>query len=76
MLGADAVRGAQPLVGVRRRHADVDDRDVGAVHRHVAEEVVGRSRLRDHLVAGLREQPRDPLAEEDGVVGEHDPHAR
>ena len=31
--GADLVRGAQALVGVRRRHPDVDDRDVRLVLR-------------------------------------------
>ena len=42
---ADLARRAQALVGVRRRHLDVDDRDVGPVQPDVAEQVLGRSRL-------------------------------
>ena len=32
MRVADLLRRPQPLVGVRRRHPDVDDRDIGLVH--------------------------------------------
>ena len=66
----------RPFVRLRRRHPDVDDRDVRLVHRDVAEEVLGRARLRDDLEARLVEQPRDPLPEQHRVVGEHDAHGR
>jgi hypothetical protein len=39
----DLLRRAEPFVRVRRRHPDVDDGDVGLVHRDVTEEVVGRA---------------------------------
>ena len=58
---------------MRRRHADVDDRNVRLVHRHVPQQVLGRPRLGDDLESGLLEQARDTLAQEHGVVGEHDP---
>jgi hypothetical protein len=61
---------------VRRRHPDVDDRDVRLVHRDVAQDVLARARLRRHLESRLLEQPHDPLAQQHGVVGDHDLHAR
>ena len=47
-----SLRRPEALVRVRRRHADVDDRDGRLVHRDVTEEVVGG--------AGLRRRPRTP----------------
>ena len=76
MLLADLLRRAQALVGLGRRHADVDDGDVGLVHRDVTEQVLGVSGLRDDLEARLLEQPRDPLAQQHRVVREHDAHGR
>src|SRR5262249_18601258 len=74
VLLADLARGAQALVGVRRRHADVDDRDLGAVGTHLEEELLRVARLADHLEARVLEQTRDALAEKHGVFGEHDAH--
>ena len=74
MLLADLARGAQPLVGVRRRHADVDERDVRAVRAHLQHQLVGRPGLPDDVEPGLLEQSRDPLAEQNRIVGENDAH--
>ena len=68
------LRRHEALVGVRGRHADVDDGDVGLVHAHLAHELVGRARLGHDLEAAVREQPRDALAEEHRVISEHDAH--
>ena len=57
-----------------RRHADVDERDVGAAVANAGEERVGVADLVDDLEPAVREQVRDPLADERRVVGDHDPH--
>ena len=66
-------RCAEPFIGVRRRHPDVDDGDVGLVHRDVAEQVLGRPGLRDHLEARLLQQAGNALAKQNRVVRENDP---
>jgi hypothetical protein len=48
---------------------DVDDRDVGLVAPHLAQEVVCVAGLGDDLEARLAQQPRDALAQAGGVVG-------
>ena len=45
------------------------------MHADVAEQVLGRAALGDHLEPGVLEQARDPLAQQDGVVGEDYAHA-
>ena len=60
MLFTDRPRCHEPFVGVRRRHADVHDRDVGLVHRDMAKEVVGVARLGHDLEARLLEQAATP----------------
>ena len=72
LLGADPVRRAQALVGVRRRHPDVDDRDVGLVGADLAHQVLGVAGLAHDLEARFLEQAAQALAQEDGVVGDHD----
>ena len=67
-------RGAQAVVGVVGRHADVDDRDVGLVRADLAQQVLGVAGLRHDLEAGVLEQARGALAQQDGVVGDHDSH--
>ena len=61
MLGADRHRRLRPLVGVGRRHADVDDRDVGLLAPHDPLQRVGVTDLRDDLEAVLREDAGDAL---------------
>ena len=73
VLGADRLRGPEALVGVGRRHPDVDDRDVGVVLADGDEERVGVADLGDDLEAGLDQQPGDPLAQEERVVGQDEP---
>ena len=65
--------GPQPLVGVRRRHPDVDDGDVRAVLAHRPDERGAVADRGDHLGAGLLEQPDQALAEEDRVLGQDSP---
>ena len=74
VLVADLGRGAQALVGVRRGHADVDDRDVGLVGADLAQQVLAVARLGDHLEARLLEQARDALAQQQAVVGQDYAH--
>ena len=73
MLRADRLGGAQPFVGVGRRHPDVDDRHVRAQLPGGTQERVGVTDLRDHLEPGVDEQPCDALADEDRVVGQDEP---
>ena len=73
VLGADRLGGAQTLVGVGRRHPDVDDRDVRLVLADGGEQLRGVAGLGDDLEAGLGEQAGDALAQEDRVVGQGDP---
>ena len=72
LLGADPVRRAQALVGVGRRHPHVHDRDVGLVRADLAHQVLGVAGLADDVEAGLLEQAAQALAQQHGVVGDHD----
>ena len=72
VVGADLVRGAQALVGVGGRHPDVDDGDVGVVGADLAQQVLGVTGLAGDLEARLLEQAREALAQQHGVVGQHD----
>jgi hypothetical protein len=58
-----------------RRHADVDDHELGLVLAHEREQLVRVARLPDDLEAGSLEQAREPFAEEDIVVCDDDPRA-
>src|SRR5262245_59751065 len=73
MLLANLLRGDEALVGVVRRHADVDDRDVGFVAANLEQQVVGRRGLADDLEPRSLEQARDALAHQDRVLGDDDP---
>src|SRR4051794_5729103 len=67
-------RGADALVGERRRQADVDDAHVGLVAHHGADEpgpVLDRG---DDLEAALRQQAGEPVAQQREALGDHDPH--
>ena len=74
VLRADLHRGAQAVVGVGRRHLDVDDRDVGPVRADLAAQVDRVARLADDVEARLLEQPAQPLAEEQLVLADDHPH--
>ena len=68
MLVADPQRGAQAVVGVGRRHADVDHRDVRLVRPDLADEVVRVPRLAHDVEAMIAEEPGDSLAQQDRVL--------
>ena len=72
MVGADLVRGAQALVGVGGRHPHVDDGDVRPVRADLAQQVLGVAGLAGDLEARLLQQPREALAQQHGVIGQHD----
>ena len=63
---------AQSLVGMGRRHPHVDHGHVGLVRADLAEQVLRVAGLPDDLEAGILQQPSDPLAQQHGVVGDHD----
>ena len=69
---ADAPRGAHALVGVRRRHADVDHGDVRLERADRVHQVDGVLGLCDDLEARIREHACDALAHECGIVGDRD----
>src|SRR5439155_20549926 len=75
-LFADLARRPQALVGMRRRHADVDHRDVGLVRSGLAYQLLPVASLPDHLEAGLLEQPHDTFAQQHGVFGDDHPHGK
>ena len=76
MLAPYLVCGNEALVGVRRRHADVDDRHVRLVRADLAQQVGCIAGLRDDLDARLLEQTSHSFPQEQLVVGDHGPHGR
>ena len=63
VLGADPLGGDEALVGVRRRHADVDDRGVRAFESHLSEQALGVVGLGHDVDAGVgRAGARSPRA--------------
>jgi hypothetical protein len=50
---------------VRRRHADVDDREIGAGLTNQLDERLGGSALADDLEAGLGQKPSQAFAKQD-----------
>jgi hypothetical protein len=61
VLGSDPMGGAQALVGMGRRHADVDHRDVRLVRADLAQQVLAVARVAGDLEARLLQQPPDSL---------------
>src|SRR5262249_4043541 len=70
----DLLRGDQALVGLRRRHPDVDDGDVGRVLLDARYQLVGGSRGRDDLEPVVGQETGDPLAQQQRVVRDHYAH--
>ena len=64
-------RRPQALVGERRRHPYVDDRQVGPVLGHRRRPARRRHRARDRLDPAVGQQPRQPLAQQYGIFGDH-----
>ena len=54
--------GVEPLGGVRRRHSDVDDHQIGLVLMRELDELAPVARLADDLEVESLEQAREPLA--------------
>src|SRR3954451_15722204 len=73
VLAADVLGGDEPLVGPRRRHADVDQGDVGAVALDLAIERVGIGGEARDVDAALAQQRRHAVAHVGRVVA--DDHA-
>ncbi len=67
---ANLLGSGNPLVGVRGRHLDVDDRDVRAGELDPPQELGRVLGFPDHVEAGIGEEPREPLAEEHRIVGD------
>jgi len=59
-------------LGLRGRHADVDDCDVGAGLPHELGERVGIAGCADDIEAFTFEKARDPFPQENVVLGDHD----
>src|SRR5215210_5875786 len=66
--------GPHTLVLVRRRHAHVDDREIGIVLGDHREKRVCVTNPGEHLVTGVFEETGEALAQEDRVLGDHDSH--
>ena len=71
---AELERRLGALVRVRRRHPDVDDRDVGCVLVDHGEQLVGVGGPGHDVDPRLGEQVGQAVAQQPGVVGDHDPH--
>src|SRR6185312_6468897 len=73
---ADPLRAVgQQLGGVPLLHVlGQDDHDVGPVGVDLAQELLGVSGGRLHLIAGLGEQPGQALSQQHRVLGHHYPH--
>jgi hypothetical protein len=63
----------EPLGGVRRRHADVDDRQVGCGLLDQRQQMLAVVGQPDHGEAVPVEQARQPFAQQDVVIGDHHP---
>ena len=73
-VGSDAGRGLEALRGVRRRHPDIDHRDVRIAVLDEPQQRVDIAGLADHLEARRGKRRRQRLAEEHGIVGEDHAH--
>ena len=71
---ADLLRRDEPLVGVRRRHLDVDDRDLRPGELDLAPKLLRRSYLAHDLEPCFGQKPPEPFPEQHLVVGDYDSH--
>src|SRR5262245_1832718 len=71
---ADLLGRAQPLVGVRRRQADVYDDRVGRPQVDLAHQILPGLALTDDLESCLLQEAGQALPEQDDVLGDHDAH--
>ena len=71
---AQLLRGGEAFVGVRRRHPNVDDRDVRVGRGDRREQLIGVARLGDDVEALPAQQLGKPFAQEDRVLGQRYAH--
>src|SRR6266705_3345914 len=71
---ADRGRRTHTLVLVVGRHTHVYDGKIRLVLGHDGEQRFRIANTRDDLVPGILEQPREPFAQQDGVLGDHHSH--
>ena len=71
---SDLSRSLRAFVRLRRRHADVDDRDIRLVAANRVLQLVGIGRLGENLEAALGEDAGEPFAKEGRVLGDHYSH--
>src|SRR4051812_46701135 len=74
MTAADLVRGLDALVGLGRRHADVDDGQIGLVEVDRREQLIAGRRLGDDVDSLAAHEGHDALSQQRAVVGDHDAH--
>src|SRR5205823_12957195 len=67
-LRADLAGGVEALCRVVRRHADVDNRQLGPLLADQADQLGAVIRLSDDFEAGVLQQARQALTEEDVVI--------
>ena len=72
--GADLALGFDALQREVRRHADVDDGDVGLLGLDLAQQPGDIAGFAHHVEPGVPEHGADALADEDAVVGYDDAH--
>src|SRR5215217_8109305 len=74
MLGADPFGGPRSLVGLRRREADVEDRDVRPRARDLRACLGLRRRFADDVKARVFQDTHESLTQEHRVFCDHDAH--
>src|SRR5580765_8388886 len=74
MTRTNLERRAQALVIVAGRKSNVDDREVRHVAPHLQEQFLARRATADDLDSPIAEDARDPLAQQDAVLGDHHSH--
>src|SRR5262245_60797755 len=63
----------EPFGGMGRRHANVDDRQIGTLLSHELEELGAVRGTAGDLEAAILQQARQSLAQQQVVIGEDDP---
>ena len=76
VLLADRCRRLQSLVRERRRHPNVDDRQIWLMFRHDGEEPITVADASTHLDPVVVEERSQPLTQQDRVVGDDYSHGR
>ena len=74
VLLADSRRCDDALVGVGRRHADVDDREVGFLIAYERHQLIDVTRFADEFEACSHQQQCHAFSHEGCVVGDYDSH--